>query len=91
MSDLPENSYGPEDSLWMRGLWMLVLAVLIRIAAVVLFVATVLQFVLMLIGKEKNDEIAKFGAEMADWFAKSAKFQTGASDDKPFPWAKWGA
>lgn len=88
--DVKTTTYEPEQSIWMRGLWMIVIAILIRIAAFILFVATVLQFLLMLIGKAKNENIAKFGEQMANWFDKAARFQTGASDEKPFPWAKWG-
>lgn len=75
---------------WMRGLQMLVLAVLFGVAEVVLWVATVLQFGWLLIGGALNPRIAAFGEDLADWLARCVRFQTGATEDKPFPWAAWG-
>ena len=31
-----------------------------------------------------------FFHDLADWLARCARFQTGATEDKPFPWGKWG-
>lgn len=81
---------GDERNVWLRGLWMVVFAILLRFAGFVLAVATLIQFLWMLFGKETHAGIASFGQDMADWFDRVAKFQTGASDDRPFPFAPWG-
>ena len=75
---------------WIRGLHMLIFALLFALAEVVLWVATVLQFGWILFTGRRNDQIAGFGEDLADWLARCARFQTGASEDKPFPWGKWG-
>lgn len=75
---------------WLRGLQMLILAPLFGLAEVVLWVATVLQFGWILIAGERNRQIADFGEDLADWLARCTRFQTGATEDKPFPWAPWG-
>jgi uncharacterized protein DUF4389 len=79
-----------ENNVWLRGLWMLVLALLFGIGEFVLGVAAILQFLWLLFGKEKNQPIADFGKDLSDWLAKVALFQTGATDAKPFPFSKWG-
>lgn len=82
---------GDRRAIWLRGLWMIVLAVLFGIAETVLAVVAVIQFFWMLLAGEKNRFIADFGKDLSTWLAKVALFQTGASEEKPFPWAKWGA
>jgi len=71
---------------WLRGLAMLIFAILFSVAQTILWVMTLLQFGWMLFAKEKNVAIADFGETMANWFAKTARFQTGATDERPFPW-----
>jgi len=78
------------DNVWMRGLWMLVLALLFGVGEFVLAVAAVLQFLWLLFAKEKNAHITRFGKDLSDWLARVALFQTGATEDKPFPFARWG-
>ncbi|MGH1367231.1 MAG: DUF4389 domain-containing protein [Maritimibacter sp.] len=85
--DQPQDS---RENHWMRGLWMIVLAILFGVGEFILVVAAVLQFLWILIGKEKNTYIAEFGRDLSDWLGRVALFQTGASDDKPFPFDRWG-
>jgi len=74
---------------WMRGLFMLILAILFGLGETVLAIGAVIQFIWMLAKGEKNQPIADFGEEMADWLARVARFQTGSTDEKPFPFTKW--
>ena len=83
IEDEPENP-------WMRGLWMVVLAVLFGVGQSILLLAAVLQFLWLIFAKEKNENIADFGTDLADWLARVALFQTGTTEDKPFPFARWG-
>ena len=82
----------PQDGrkqIWIRGLQMLILAVLFAIAEAVLWICAVLQFGWMLFTQERNTRIASFGDKLANWVAITARFQTGESEDKPFPWTDW--
>jgi hypothetical protein len=75
-------------SVLMRGLMMLLTAMLIWMATSVLGLLTLLQFVLMLLDKgTPNAQIAKFGETVGKWLAKAALFQTAKSDDKPWPFS----
>ncbi|MCI2398556.1 DUF4389 domain-containing protein [Aliiroseovarius subalbicans] len=79
---------GNNDNIWMRGLFMLILIVLFGVAEFLLGLAAVIQFFWMLIGKEKNEMISDFGKDLAAWLAKVAEFQTGVTEDKPFPFTR---
>jgi hypothetical protein len=34
--------------------------------------------------------LADFGKDLGKWMSDVAQFQTGSSEEKPFPWKKWG-
>lgn len=75
------------DNLLMRLVFMLLIAVMISLAQTVLGVVTVIQFVIMLINnKEPNERLADFGTDLGIWIAKAARYQTAASNVKPWPW-----
>jgi len=81
----------PEDdeNIFVRLIYMLLIAIMISIAQTILGVLTVVQFVVMLINNKKpNDRLAEFGTDLGIWIAKAARFQTAASDVKPWPWTE---
>lgn len=97
-NDPPVELKEPRDSgegvsapkgIWMRGLYMLILAFLFGVGETILVVVALVQFFWMLFSKEKNQFLADFGKDLGDWLAAVARFQAGATEDKPFPWAKW--
>ena len=84
----PEPGPSPKGSIWMRGLLMLIVAILIGLGQAVLHVLTLVQFIVLLIDKGKpNDQLAGFGTTMGVWLTKAAAFQTAASDEKPWPFS----
>jgi hypothetical protein len=74
---------------WKRGLIMLLFAIAFGIGQMVLNIITIVQFFWLLIQNERNENLARFGASLANWFAEVARFQSGATEDKPFPWRPW--
>lgn len=76
--------------IWMRGLWMLILAVMFGIAETVLAIGALVQFLWMLFSREKNQLLVEFGRDLGRWMSDVAAFQTGVTEDKPFPWKRWG-
>jgi hypothetical protein len=77
------------DSMLLRFIYMLLIAIMISLAQTVLGVATVVQFVVMLINKKQpNERLADFGSDLGVWIAKAARFQTAASNVKPWPWTE---
>ena len=83
------KSANPErKALWMRLLYMVLIAILIGLAQTVLHVMTLVQFIVMLTGKGRpNEQIANFGKSLGAWQAKAAEFHTASSEDKPWPWS----
>jgi len=72
-----------------RLVYMVILWVMLSLASTVLTLATVVQFVLMLVNNgTPNARLAEFGTDLGIWIAKAARFQTGASEVKPWPWTE---
>ena len=83
------EQFEPEckDNLLVRLLFMLIIALMLSIAQTVLSVATIIQYIIMLVSKGKpNERLADFGTDLGIWIAKAARFQTAASEVKPWPW-----
>ena len=77
------------DNMLQRFIYMMLIAIMISLAQTVLGVATVVQFVVMLVNKKQpNERLADFGTDLGIWIAKAARFQTAASDVKPWPWTE---
>jgi hypothetical protein len=77
------------ENVWMRGLTMLLIMVCFGLAQSVLYASAVIQFVWMVVTRERNVLLADFGRSLGLWMAESAWFLSGDSDDKPFPWKAW--
>lgn len=77
------------DSMLLRLVYMLLIAIMISLAQTILGVTTVIQFVVMLLNnKQPNDRLADFGTDLGIWIAKAARYQTAASNVKPWPWSE---
>ena len=75
------------DAIGARLFYMLLIWFMLSLAQTVLTFATVVQFVIMLVNNgAPNERLADFGTDLGIWMAKAARFQTGASDVKPWPW-----
>ncbi len=77
------------ENIWVRLLNMIIIAVLMSMASTLLGVMTVGQFLIMLFNKrEPNEQLAEMGTTMGVWMAKAARYQTAASEVKPWPWTE---
>lgn len=75
-----------------RILWIVIITMLISVAQSVLFAVSMLQIVIMLVSKGRpNEELGDFGAMVGAWVAKAARYQSAASDQKPWPWTPMGS
>ncbi len=84
-----EQPEAEDENIVLRLVYMLIIAFMISIAQTILGVATVIQFIIMLINnKQKNERLAEFGTDLGVWIAKAARYQTAASDVKPWPWTE---
>ena len=72
-----------KDNIWLRLIYMVLIAIMISVAQTVLMVTTLVQFVVMVLNKEPNERLSDFGTDLGIWIAKAARFQTAASNVKP--------
>ena len=66
---MPSDSTETEgrNQIWLRGLFMVIFAILFNIAQGLLVACAVAQFLWMLFAKEKNRAVADFGEGLGRW------------------------
>ena len=74
---------------WIRGLYMLLFAILFNVAEIVLAAVAIFQFLAQLITGGVNRRLQTFGANLAAYLQETTAFLTYASDDRPFPIGPW--
>jgi hypothetical protein len=75
-----------EENLFTRLVYMIIIALMISFAGTVIGVLALLQFIIMLVNqKQPNERIAELGTDVGIWVAKATRYQTAASEDKPYP------
>lgn len=75
--------------IWMRGFFMLLMALAYQLTGTVMFIVTVIQFVLVLINDAPNDRLVSFGRNMARYLQQIVNFLTFAAEEIPFPFSDW--
>ena len=76
-----------KDGLALRLVFMILIAVMISLSQTILTAVTVIQFIIRLLNSgQPNERLAEFGTDLGIWMAKAVRFQTGASEVKPWPW-----
>jgi len=77
----------PDTRMPVRILNMILIWFMLSIAQTVLTALTVIQLVIMLVNnREPNARLSEFGTDLGIWIAKAARYQTAASEVKPWPW-----
>lgn len=84
-SDAP----GSKRNIWMRGLYMLLMALAFQVCGTVLCVVTVIQFLIALLNDAPNVRLASFGRSMASYLRQIVNFLTFATEELPFPFSEW--
>ncbi len=84
-----EQPEAEEENILMRLVHMVLIAIMLSFAQTILTAVTVIQFIIMLVNnKQPNERLAEFGTDLGVWVAKAARYQTAASDVKPWPWTE---
>ncbi len=76
-------------STWTRLLFIILYAITYRVAGVVLFAITVIQFISALITGKPLEQLQAFGSSLAEYNKEVVAFLSYQSDDKPFPVGPW--
>ena len=89
MADQTPAPISGSKDVWKRGLFMLLFIVAFGIGQMVLNMIAIVQFIWLLVTREPNEYLARFGSSLSIWLADVARFQTCTTDEKPFPWRPW--
>jgi len=76
---------------WIRGLYILLFALIYSIVEIVLFGVVLFQFMSMLLSGEANNRILKFGQSLGTYIYQIIQFMTANSDEQPYPFNPWPA
>lgn len=76
-------------SVWIRLVFMAIIALLLMVARVVIWVVALLQFLMVLIAGRDNDNLRNLGQGVSKWAYQGLLFLTFNSDEKPFPFSDW--
>ncbi|MEP1537354.1 MAG: DUF4389 domain-containing protein [Paracoccaceae bacterium] len=84
-----EQPEAKAEGMLMRLAYVILIWVMLSLAQTVLGVVTIIQFVLMLVNSgQPNERLAEFGTDLGVWMAKAVRYQTAASEVKPWPWSE---
>jgi hypothetical protein len=86
MSNIP--SPVPQRNIWLRALLMLLMGIGFQLAATLLGVLAVVQFVLALINTP-NARLSQFGRSLGQYLRQIADFVGFATEEVPFPFSDW--
>ena len=84
----------PSDNkvnVWLRGLYMLLMMLVLHIFGTVLVVVAIIQFVIVLMNESPNERLVTFGRNLGIYLRQIAHFLTFASEEVPFPFSEWPA
>jgi len=88
MTDLTPTAINKRN-IWVRGFYMLLMTFAFQVSATVMFVVTVIQFVLALLHDTPNDRLVALGRSLGRYMQQIASFLTFAVEDIPFPFSDW--
>ena len=87
---MSENTETPSKrKIWVRGFFMLLMALAYQLTGTVMFIVTIIQFVLVLVNDTPNDRLVSFGRNMARYLQQIVNFLTFAAEETPFPFSDW--
>ncbi|MDH3973687.1 MAG: DUF4389 domain-containing protein [Deltaproteobacteria bacterium] len=77
------------QSTWMRGLYMLLFALIYSIAEIVVLFIAVFQFVLTLFTGKVNERLLNFSGSLSTFIYQTMLFFMFNSEEKPYPFSPW--
>ncbi|HSG35803.1 MAG TPA: DUF4389 domain-containing protein [Paracoccaceae bacterium] len=76
-----------EKNMVSRLVSMILIGIMLGLSDTVFILLAVVQFIIMVLnGGRPNPRLAEFGTALALWIAKAIRYQTAASQTRPWPW-----
>ena len=74
---------------WMRGLYLVLFAVIFSVTEVVIGAVVILQFLFTLVSDQTNARLLQFGSSLSLYVYQVMRFQTFNQEALPFPFSEW--
>ncbi len=76
-------------SIWLRLVFMIVLSVAFNVAEFITFAVVAFQFLASLFTGQPNDQLTRFGRNLARYLQQITVYMTFGTEEKPFPFTPW--
>ncbi len=88
---MTENTNIPagKHNIWVRGLYMLLIALIFHVVVMVMSVVAIIQFVLAVLSDVPNERLKSLGRNLGIYMRQITVFLTFASEEVPFPFSDW--
>lgn len=91
MNESSADTHPAPRSIWLRGLWMVLMALAYQLAGTLLFFVAIIQFILALTSNTPNPRLMAFGSSLGRYQCQIADFVSFSSETLPFPFNDWPA
>ncbi|MCW8943726.1 MAG: DUF4389 domain-containing protein [Sedimenticola sp.] len=92
MSEESNQEVQPKTKeIWYRGIYMLLFLIILGLVKGVVFIVTVIQFILVAVNKTTNSHLRDFGQGLSTYLYNINQFLTFNSNSKPFPFEEWSS
>ena len=88
MNSLPITPTNKRN-IWVRGLFMVLMAFAYHLSGTLLFIIAILQFAITLLNKTPNARLLSFGRSLGRYIEQIVYFLTFFSEEIPFPFNDW--
>ncbi len=77
------------ETFWIRLVFMVLFALVVELAAPLLIILVVIQFVYRLFNDNNQTEIYEFSRSLSEFIYQIYRFLTYQTETKPFPFSDW--
>ena len=88
MNEDPDTTANKRN-IWLRGFFMLLMALVYHVTGTVMFIVAFIQFVMVSLSDTPNARLVSFGRSLGRYLQQIAYFLTFASEEMPFPFDDW--
>ena len=88
MTDTQVATNGKRN-IWVRGVFMILMAIAFHISGTLLAFAGIIQFILILVGMTPNTRLINFGQGLGRYLRQIADFISFGTEEVPFPFNDW--
>ncbi|MFA5041123.1 MAG: DUF4389 domain-containing protein [Bdellovibrionales bacterium] len=81
------KKYVKDKDTWIRFLYLVVFGIAFYLSSLLIFAASIFQFLAKLFSGAAFSGLAEFGDNLAVYLTQVTRYLTFASDEKPFPFA----